>query len=195
MRRTLRNDKFLACFPRAKARCSPPHISTRCGSPGRNSRRNKCGDSSPAAQNDRSVQPGFFPGAQRRGTCGTHPVHSSETAFAEGDVGGAAVEVFDFEVVRVFGFDGVGEVVRAVGAPGDGAVAQGDVVGVLDGRSRTVSCGSMAAMRGGGAVVEEAALVSGRAVERDGDVVEDDVVDAATARTAARRGRCSRRGR
>src|SRR6185312_822990 len=95
---------------------------------------------------------------------------------AQSDVGGAAVEVFDVEVVRVFGLDGVGVVVRRVGAPGDGAVVKGDVVSVFDreaGRVMRLDGGQ----RGGGAVVEEAAFVLRSAVERDLHAVEADVVD------------------
>ena len=91
---------------------------------------------------------------------------------------GFAFEAFDLEAGGVDGLDSVGEGFGRVGAPGDRAVAQGDVVGVLDGEA-----GGVVRLDGGdgrgGAVVEEIALELRGAVESDGDAVEGDVVDAA----------------
>ena len=74
-------------------------------------------------------------------------------------------------LVTLFCFDGVGEVVGRIGAPVHLAIAQGDVVGVLDGEAG-VSCGSMGAMAVVGRLSKSPPLILGPAVEGDGDVVE-----------------------
>jgi hypothetical protein len=54
-------------------------------------------------------------------------------------VGWAARESFDLQPGGVLRLDGVGEGIGRVRPPGDRAVAQGDVVGVLDGEAGRLS--------------------------------------------------------
>ena len=85
--------------------------------------------------------------------------------------------MFDLEFGDIFLADCFAEVVGAVGSPVKFAVPEGDVVGVLN----TEAYGVVrfdGSYRRGGPVVVEAALVSGPAIEREVDVVEDDVVRA-----------------
>src|ERR1700733_6912607 len=90
---------------------------------------------------------------------------------------GGAGESFNFETSGVLRLDGIAEGVGYVRAPRDLAVAQSDVVGVFDRKTRSI-VRLDARLRGGGAIVEERALELRGAIEREGDVVEGDVVDA-----------------
>jgi hypothetical protein len=108
-----------------------------------------------------------------------------ETAFPREAWAGLPVSPSILRPVVSIASTAIGEGVGQVGAPRNRAVAQGDVVGVLDGEAGGVvqdPCGWMAVdLARGGAIVEEAAFELGGAGKGDGDAVEGDVVNAARA--------------